>query len=87
MTMSVAPPELTALLDALPTADQITNLISGLDLLDEITTGTTMLNEDGSPNPARTKKFNDLGISRSAQEGLERLRDALAAYKAVAPTN
>jgi hypothetical protein len=79
-------PELTALLDALPTTDQITNLISGLDLLDEITTATTMLNEDGTPNPERTKRFNDLGISRSAQEGLARLRDALEAYKATFPT-
>lgn len=78
--------ELTAVLDALPTPAQITSIISGLDLLDEITTATTINNPDGTPNPERTKRFNDLGISRSAQEGLARLRDALTNYEAAWPT-
>lgn len=80
MTQALSP-ELSAVIAALPTSAQVASLIEGLDLLDEITTGTTINNPDGTPNPARTKKFNELGISRSAQEGLEKLRDALVALE------
>jgi hypothetical protein len=72
---------LKSLLATLPSSTQLTNIISGLDLLDEITAAAVITNPDGTINQERTDQFAKVGANRSAQEGLALLRDAVAAYE------